>query len=127
MTLRSAKYVNNNTEDHAKEPNREHDRNHGKQPTGRLHTSPARPPEDEAAHAGAADVGGLIGPKTRDTDYTRFTGGSISAERLKTAAAAGATNESTKRFCIIDSGAASSAWAVQCSPLCCRSPRARVA
>jgi hypothetical protein len=86
MALRSAKYVNNNTEAHVKEPsNREHDRNHGNQPMGRLHTSPARPPDDEAAHAGAADVGGVIGPKTRDTDYTRFTGGSISAERLKTA------------------------------------------
>jgi hypothetical protein len=64
-----------------------------------------RPPDDGAAHAGAADVGGVIGPKTRDTDYTRFTGGSISAEWLKTAAAAGTTDESTNRLCIIDSGA----------------------
>jgi hypothetical protein len=78
MSLRSAKYVNNNTEAHVKEPNREHDRNHGNQPTRGLHTSPTRPPDDEAAHAGAANIGGVIGPMTRDTDYTRFTGGSIS-------------------------------------------------
>jgi hypothetical protein len=28
MSLRSAKYVNNNTEAHAKEPNKEHDKDH---------------------------------------------------------------------------------------------------
>jgi hypothetical protein len=91
-------YVNNNTEAYVKEPNRKHDRNHGNQPTRRLHTSPTRPPDDEAAHTGAADVGGVIGPKTRDTDYTRFTGGSISAEWLKTAAAAGTADERTNRL-----------------------------
>jgi hypothetical protein len=96
MSLRSANYVNNNTEAHVKEPNRKHDQNHGNQPTRRLHTTPTHPPGDEAAHAGAADVGGVIGPKTRNTDYTsRFTGGSIRAEWLKTAAAAGTTDERT--------------------------------
>jgi hypothetical protein len=63
MALRSAEYVNNTTEAHVKGPDREHDRNHGNQPTGRLRTSPARPPGDEAAHAGAADVGGVIRSK----------------------------------------------------------------
>jgi hypothetical protein len=51
MSLRSAKYVNNDTEAHVKEPNREHDRNHGNQLTRGLHTSPTHPPGDEAAHA----------------------------------------------------------------------------
>ena len=108
MALRSAKYVNNTPEAHVKESNREHDRNHGNQPTGRLRTSLARPPGDEAAHTGAAGVGGVIGPKTRDTDYTRFTGGAISAERLETAAAAGTPDNSPNRLCIVDSGAGTS-------------------
>jgi hypothetical protein len=72
------------------------------------HIGPPPPPGGLGPHTATAGVGGVIGPKTRDTDYTRFTGGSISVERLKTAAAAGATNESTKRFCIIDSGAGTS-------------------
>jgi hypothetical protein len=70
MALRSAKYVNNPPEAHVKESNREHDRNHGNQPTGRLRTSTTHPPGDEVAHTGTAGVGGVIGLKTRDTDYT---------------------------------------------------------
>jgi hypothetical protein len=36
------------------------------------HHPPTHPPSD-AAHEGVADVGGVIGQQTRDTDYTRFT------------------------------------------------------
>ena len=103
MSLRSAKYANKQPETHVKESNRDHEWNHGNQ---RIETT--HPPDGMTAHAGLADVGGVIGPRTRDTDYTRFTGGSLNVERLKTATAAGATNESTKRFCIIDSGAGTS-------------------
>ena len=102
MSLRSAKYANKQSETHVKESNRDHEWNHGNQ---RIETT--HPPDGMTAHAGLADVGGVIGPRTRDTDYTRFTGGSLNVERLKTATAA-ATNESTKRFCIIDSGAGTS-------------------
>ena len=111
MSHRSAKYVNKPPEAHVKESNRDHEWNHGnqrKEPVRGLRTSPTHPPDGEVAHAGLAGVGGVIGPRTRDTDYTRFTGGSLNVERLKTATAAGATNESTKRFCIIDSGAGTS-------------------
>jgi hypothetical protein len=55
------------------------------------HHAPTHPPGD-AAHESAADVGGVIGKQTSDTDYTRFTGGAISAERLEAAAAAGIRN-----------------------------------
>jgi hypothetical protein len=75
---------------------------------GCTHHPPTHPPGDEAVHGGAADVGGVIGQKTRDTDYTRSTGGSISAKWLETAAAAGTTGESTNRLCIIDSGTGTS-------------------
>jgi hypothetical protein len=92
---------------HVNKPNKEHDRNHGNEPTGELHTSPAHPPGD-AAHEGVADVGGVIGQQTRDTDYTRFTGGAISAERLEAAAAAGIPDNSPNRLCIVDSGAGTS-------------------
>jgi hypothetical protein len=73
-----------------------------------MHISPTHPPGDEAAHAGATGVGGVIGQQTRDTDYTRFTGGAISAERLETAAAAGTPDDSPNRLCIVDSGAGTS-------------------
>jgi hypothetical protein len=57
----------------------------------------------------------VIGPKTRDqrpetptTPDSQEAQSAQNPERLKTAAAAGATNESTNRLCIIDSGAGTS-------------------
>ena len=80
---------------HVNGPQKEHDKHHGNRPTGELQAastrkscittpSPTHPPGDAE---GAADVGGVIGQKTRDTDYTRFTGGAIGAERLDAVAA----------------------------------------
>jgi hypothetical protein len=71
-------------EAHVNGPKKEHDRNHGNEPTEELHISPIHPPGDEA-QKGVAGVGGVIGQQTRDTDCTRFTGGTISAERLEAA------------------------------------------
>jgi hypothetical protein len=71
------------------------------------HHAPTHPPGD-AAHESVADVGGVICQHTRDTDYTRFTGGAISAERLEAAAAAGLPDNSPNRLCIAGSGAGTS-------------------
>jgi hypothetical protein len=72
------------------------------------HHPPTRQVVLRRTGGGAADVGGVIGQQTRDTDYTRFTGGAISAERLETAAAAGTPDNSPNRLCIVDSGAGTS-------------------
>jgi hypothetical protein len=89
--------VKNRIKAHVNGPQKEHDTHHGNKPTGELQAastrkscitapSPTHPPSDVE---GVADVGGVIGQKTRDTDYTRYTGGAISAERLEAVAATG--------------------------------------
>jgi hypothetical protein len=112
----------NNYEAHVKEPQKEHDRNRGNGPTGELQAEsiwggcePApshhsRPPcgDEPKGITGVAGVGGVIDQQTRHRDYTKFTEGTISAERLEVATSTGLPDNSPNRLCIVDSGAGTS-------------------